>query len=91
MEKRILTNSFAVRFGTAMHGIVFTDCFFSYRYFVDKDADFKKLASGKLSVACPAETVVGILFADEAADVGRLPSALPRFGITTSRTLGTLC
>jgi hypothetical protein len=32
-----------------------------------------------------------VLFADEAADVGRLPSALPRFGITTSRTLGTLC
>ena len=49
------------------------------------------VARGKLSVACPAETVVGILFADEAADVGRLPSALPRFGITTSRTLGTLC
>ena len=43
MEKRILTNSFSMRFGTAMHGIVFTDCFFAYRYFVDKDADFKKL------------------------------------------------
>ena len=41
MEKRILTNSFSMRFGTAMHGIVFTDCFFAYRYFVDSDADFK--------------------------------------------------
>ena len=52
------------------------------------------VAIGKLSVACLAETVVGILlvlFADEAADMGRLPSALPRFGMTTSRTLGTLC
>ena len=52
------------------------------------------VASGKLSVACPAETVVItllVLFADEAADVGRLPSALPRFDMTTSRTLGTLC
>lgn len=51
------------------------------------------VASGKLSVACPAETVVGtllVLFA-EAADAGRLPSALPRFDMTTSRTLGTLC
>jgi hypothetical protein len=31
-----------------------------------------------------------VLF-NEAADVGRLPSALPRFDMTTSRTLGTLC
>ena len=48
MEKRILTNSFSTRFGTAMHGIVFTDCFFAYRYFVDSGADFKAIM-GKLA------------------------------------------
>ena len=42
MEKRIHTNSFAMRFGTSMHGVLFTDVFFAYRYFNDKDAIFNE-------------------------------------------------
>ena len=49
MEKRILTNSFGMRFCTAMHGILFTDCFFAYRYFIDKEVDFKAIM-GKLAM-----------------------------------------
>ncbi|KAL1525467.1 hypothetical protein AB1Y20_020324 [Prymnesium parvum] len=41
MEKRLLTDRFALRFATTMHGILFTDAFFAYRYFKDSMADFK--------------------------------------------------
>lgn len=42
MEKRILTDRFALRFGTTMHGILFTDSFFAYRYFNSELADFRE-------------------------------------------------
>lgn len=41
LEKRILTNSFSLRFGTTMHGIVFTNAFFGLRCFSLPVADFK--------------------------------------------------
>lgn len=43
MEKRLITNSFAFRFGCSMHGMTFTDVFFAYRHFKDAKADFKEL------------------------------------------------
>ena len=45
MEKRILANSFNMRFATSMHGVVFTDVFFAFRYFLDGNADFKAVMS----------------------------------------------
>lgn len=42
MEKRILTDRFALRFGTTMHGILFTDAFFAFRYFNSEVANFRE-------------------------------------------------
>lgn len=50
MEKRIHTPSFAMRFGTSLHGMLFTDAFFALRYFVDKAANFND-EMGKLAYA----------------------------------------
>ena len=41
LEKRILTNSFSLRFGTTMHGMVFTNAFFGVRRFSMPVAEFK--------------------------------------------------
>ena len=41
LEKRILTNSFSLRFGTTMHGMVFVNAFFGLRCFSMPVADFK--------------------------------------------------
>lgn len=48
MEKRILTDRFAMRFATTMHGILFTDAFFALRYFNNATTDFKE-EMGKLA------------------------------------------
>ncbi|KAL1528519.1 hypothetical protein AB1Y20_009862 [Prymnesium parvum] len=48
LEKRLVTNSFNFRFGSSMHGVVFTDVFFAHRFFNDKDASFKQ-ELGKLA------------------------------------------
>ena len=50
LEKRLLTNSFSFRFGSSMHGVVFTDTFFAHRYFNDSAAEFK-VEMGKLAYA----------------------------------------
>ena len=50
MEKRLVTTNFSFRFGTSMHGCVFTDAFFALRYFVDANAEFKREMS-KLAYA----------------------------------------
>lgn len=50
MEKRILTDRFAMRFATTVHGILFTDAFFAYRYFNNPIADFREELS-KLAYA----------------------------------------
>ena len=41
MEKRILTNSFNLRFATTMHGLVVVNAFFALQTFVSDVADFK--------------------------------------------------
>lgn len=41
MEKRILTDSFNLRFGVTMHGILFTNSFFAFRHFNNELADFR--------------------------------------------------
>lgn len=42
MEKRVLTDRFALRFATTMHGILFVDAFFAFRYFKNELADFRE-------------------------------------------------
>lgn len=42
MEKRLLTDRFSLRFGTTMHGVLFTDSFFAFRYYNDPIADFRE-------------------------------------------------
>ena len=41
MEKRLLTNTFSMRFGTTMWGTVFCNAFFALRYFHSDLADFR--------------------------------------------------
>lgn len=42
MEKRLLTDRFALRYATTIHGIMFTDAFFAYKYFNSEIADFRE-------------------------------------------------
>jgi hypothetical protein len=42
MEKRLLTNTFSMRFAITIFGVLFTDAFFAHRFFNDKLANFKE-------------------------------------------------